>query len=118
MQTMILFVAGLGVAATLAVGERQERLPESELGIDAALAKAQIVVVARTAHVGLPIMGGSAGSTYAAVDLHPFRTLKAGAAQKHLRSGDFLLRTFLDKPGEAPPSEGADYIFFIERRRP
>jgi len=115
---MILFAVGLSVAATLAVAERQERLPGSELSIDVALGDAQIIVVASASHIGMPIMGGSAGSTYGTINLRPSRTLKGGAIPRNLRMGSFLVRSFLDKPGEVPPSEDEDYVFFIERRGP
>ena len=115
---MILLSFGVSIAAILAVAERQERLPGSEMSIDAALGEAQIIVMARASHIGLPILGNAGGATYGAINLRPSRSFRGGAVPQTLRLGSFLVRTFLDKPAEVPPSEDEDYIFFIERRGP
>ncbi len=106
----------MALAVALAAVEHQDPLPGSELSIDAAVGEAQIIVVARAFDIGLPIMGGSAGVTYGSSNLRISRTLKGGALPQNLRLGGFLVRSFIDKPGEVAPSEDKEYIFFVERQ--
>lgn len=111
-------IFGLSAASLLAGAAPGQRLPGSQLDLADAVAASQIIVVGQASKVGIPIMGGSAGATYGPIDVKHTHILKGKSSARRIRMENFLVRSFLDGTSEVPPSEGVDYLFFIERRGP
>lgn len=95
--------------------DADERLPGSQVGIEEAVSRAQIIVVAEVGSLGVLGLGPAGSGRYSGLKLKPSKSLKGGTGTRELTLEDFMFRTFPEEVAESMLKAGANYIFFIER---
>lgn len=95
----------------------EDRLPGSQLSVQAAAQKSRLVVIVKNVDMGLTDPDFPGKAYYSDVKVNIVKSLKGGVP-KVLSSVGIMIQTLPLKAAEAAPDVNKDYIFFLEGVHP
>jgi hypothetical protein len=105
-------LVALSCLLALASASSEAPLPGSEISVEAAAEKAQLVVTGTITSL-YPAHGSRGSTSYSKVEILPSRILKGRLGESEELKVAIIVH---QRRGETPPEQGVEYIFFIEMR--